>query len=170
MAAVDYTGLVAGQREYFRSGATRPAEWSRQQLEALKALLEENRARFFAALHQDLRRNDTDSDLMDVGFCIKEAEYALKHLHHWMKAERELTPLLLEPGHVRVRRDPLGVTLIIGAWNEPPMLTFGPLAPALAAGNTAVIKPSEMCVATSALVAELVPRYLDTSAARRGCG
>ena len=117
MAAVDYTGLVAGQREYFRSGATRPAEWRRQQLEALKALLEENRARFFAALHQDLRRNDTDSDLMDVGFCIKEAEYALKHLHHWMKAERELTPLLLEPGHVRVRRDPLGVTLIIGAWN-----------------------------------------------------
>ena len=60
--------------------------------------------------------------------------------------------------------------MIIGAWNEPLMLTFGPLAPALAAGNMAVIKPSEMCVATSALVAELVPRYLDTSAARRGCG
>jgi acyl-CoA reductase-like NAD-dependent aldehyde dehydrogenase len=54
--------------------------------------------------------------------------------------------------------------LIIGAWNEPLMLTFGPLAPALAAGNTAVIKPSEMCVATSALIAELVPRYMDTNA------
>lgn len=53
---------------------------------------------------------------------VKEAEYALRHLHHWMKAEREPTPLLLEPGHVRVRRDPLGVTLIIGAWNEPLML------------------------------------------------
>jgi acyl-CoA reductase-like NAD-dependent aldehyde dehydrogenase len=164
MAAADYTDLVAGQREYFHSGATRPVEWRRQQLEALKALLADNRDRFFAALSQDLRRNDVDSDLMDVGFCIKEAEYALKHMHHWVKAEREPTPLLLEPGHVRVRRDPLGVTLIIGAWNEPLMLTFGPLAPALAAGNTAVIKPSEMCAATSALIAELVPRYMDTNA------
>jgi aldehyde dehydrogenase (NAD+) len=164
MTVVDYTDLVAGQREYFHSGATRPVEWRRRQLEALKALLADNRDRFFAALRQDLRRNDVDSDLMDVGFCIKEAEYALKHMHHWVKAEHEPTPLLLEPGHVRVRRDPLGVTLIIGAWNEPLMLTFGPLAPALAAGNTAVIKPSEMCVATSALIAELVPRYMDASA------
>jgi acyl-CoA reductase-like NAD-dependent aldehyde dehydrogenase len=164
MAEADYTDLVAGQREYFHSGATRPAEWRRQQLEAMKALLADNRDRFFATLRRDLRRNDIDSDLMDVGFCIKEAEYGLRHMHHWMKAAREPTPLLLEPGHVRVRRDPLGVTLIIAAWNEPLMLTFGPLAPALAAGNTAVIKPSEMCAATSALIAELVPRYMDTSA------
>jgi len=161
---IDYTDLVAGQREYFCSGATRPVEWRRGQLEAMKALLADNRDRFFAALGQDLHRNDVDSDVLDVGFCIKEAEYALRHLHHWMKAERQPTPLLLEPGHVSVRRDPLGVTLIIGPWNEPLMLTFGPLVPALTAGNTAVIKPSEMCVATSALIAELVPRYMDTSA------
>src|SRR5262249_47911733 len=156
--------LVAGQREYFRSGATRPVEWRRQQLEAMRILLADNRERFFATLDYDLRRNDTESDLMDVGFCVKEAEYALRHLRDWVKAEREPTPLLLKPGHVRVRRDPLGVTLIIGPWNEPLMLTFGPLVPALAAGNTAVIKPSEMCVATSALIAELVPRYMDTNA------
>ena len=102
MADVDYTDLVAGQRKYFHSGATRPAEWRRQQLEALKALLADNRDRFFAALRQDLRRNDVDSDLTDVGFCIKEAEYALKHMHHWTKVEHEPTPLLLEPGHVRL--------------------------------------------------------------------
>jgi acyl-CoA reductase-like NAD-dependent aldehyde dehydrogenase len=164
MTIADYADLVGRQREYFVSGATRPVEWRREQLDAMKNLLAENRDRFFAALRKDLRRNDVDSDLMDVGFCIKEAEYALKHMHHWMKVEREPTPLVLEPGHVRVRRDPLGVTLIIGAWNEPLMLTFGPLAPALAAGNTAVIKPSEMAVATSALIAELVPKYMDPKA------
>jgi acyl-CoA reductase-like NAD-dependent aldehyde dehydrogenase len=164
MVSIDYTALVEGQRAYFTSGATRPAAWRRRQLEALKALLEENRESLLDALRQDLHRNDVDSDLMDVGFCIKEADYALKHLHDWMKPEREPTPLVLEPGHVRVRRDPLGVTLIIGAWNEPLMLTFGPLAPALASGNTAVIKPSELSVATSAAVADLVPKYLDTSA------
>ena len=135
MADADYADLVAGQREYFHSGATRPVEWRRQQLEAMKALLADNRDRFFTTLHQDLRRNDVDSDLMDIGLCIKEAEYALRHLHHWMKAEREPTPLLLEPGHVRVRRDPLGVTLIIGAWNEPLMLTFGPLPQPLPPGT-----------------------------------
>ena len=54
------------------------------------------------------------------------------------------TPLLMEPGHVRVRHDPLGVTLIIGAWNEPYMLTLAPLVAAIAAGNTAVVKPSEV--------------------------
>jgi acyl-CoA reductase-like NAD-dependent aldehyde dehydrogenase len=85
-------------------------------------------------------------------------------MHDWMKPQREPTPVILEPGHVRVRRDPLGVTLIIGAWNEPLMLTFGPLAPALAAGNTAVIKPSELSVATSALIADLVPKYMDAKA------
>jgi aldehyde dehydrogenase (NAD+) len=84
---VDYTDLAAGQREYFRSGATRPVAWRRQQLEAMKALLADNRDRFFATLGQDLRRNDVDSDLMDVGFCIKEAEYALRRMHHWVKAE-----------------------------------------------------------------------------------
>jgi acyl-CoA reductase-like NAD-dependent aldehyde dehydrogenase len=164
MAAIDYTDLVDGQRAYFQSGATRDVGWRKKQLEALKTLLEENREKFLEVLRQDLHRNDVDSELMDVGFCIKEAEYALKHMHDWMKPTREPTPIILEPGHVKVRRDPLGVTLIIGAWNEPLMLTFGPLAPALAAGNTAVIKPSELSVATSALIGELVPEYMDTKA------
>ena len=86
------------------------------------------------------------------------------HLHEWMKPERVHTPIILEPGHIRVRRDPLGVTLIIGAWNEPLMLTFGPLVPALAAGNTAVIKPSELAAAVSSEIARLVPKYLDQKA------
>jgi len=164
MSEPNYADLVAAQRAYFHSGATRSVAWRRKQLEATKSLLSDNRGRFYTALRADLRRNEVDADLMDVGFCIKEAEYALKHMHHWMKVEHEPTPLVLEPGHVRVRRDPLGVTLIIGAWNEPLMLTFGPLAPALAAGNTAVIKPSELGAATSALIAELVPKYLDSNA------
>jgi aldehyde dehydrogenase (NAD+) len=71
---------------------------------------------------------------------IREADYALKHLHRWVKPAHEPTPLLMEPGHVRVRRDPFGVTLIIGAWNEPYMLTLAPL------------------------VADMVPKYLDPEA------
>lgn len=164
MANADYSALVASQREYFLSGSTRPASWRKAQLEAVKALFTENHDELCAALWKDLRRNVTDADLMDVEYNVKEADYALTHLDAWMEPQRVHTPLVFEPGHVRVRRDPLGVTLIIGAWNEPFMLLFAPLVAAVAGGNTAVLKPSELAVACSAAAARLVPRYFDRRA------
>jgi aldehyde dehydrogenase (NAD+) len=160
----DYSALVAKQREFFLSGATRPVGWRKAQLEALKRLFTENHDELCDALWKDLRRNVNDADLMDVAYNVKEAEYALQHLDTWMKPERMKTPLVMEPGHVRVRRDPLGVTLIIGAWNEPFMLLFAPLAAAFAGGNTAVLKPSELAVACSTAAARLVPKYFDPRA------
>lgn len=101
---------------------------------------------------------------MDVDWSVREADYALDHLHDWLKQDHVHTPLLMEPGQPwRVRRDPLGVTLIIGAWNEPDMLTIGPLV-AIAAGNTAAVKPSEICEACAAQLAEMVPECLDSEA------
>ena len=82
-----------------------------------------------------MRRNVNDADMMDVAYCAKEADYALQHLAAWMEPQRAPMPLVFEPGHIRVRRDLLGVTLIIGAWNEPFMLTFGPLTAALSRGE-----------------------------------
>jgi len=161
MAKLDYSTLVARQRDYFLAGNTRPASWRKAQLEALKAMFTEHHDELCDALWKDLRRNATDADLMDVAYNVKEADYALKHLDTWMKPERVHTPLVFEPGHVRVRRDPLGVTLIIGAWNEPFMLLFAPLVAAIAGGNTAVLKPSEMAAACSAIAARLVPQYFD---------
>lgn len=156
--------MVARQREFFLSGQTLPAAWRREQLAAVGALFTENHDALCEALWKDLRRNETDADLMDVEYNVKEAAYALNHLEDWMKPERVPMPLVFEPGHVRVRRDPLGVTLIIGAWNEPFMLLFGPLVAALSGGNTAVLKPSEMAAECSAAAARLVPRYFDPQA------
>ncbi len=76
-----------------------------------------------------------------------------EHLAEWMEPHHAPMPMVFEPGHIRVHRDPLGVTLIIGAWNEPFMLTFGPLTAALAAGNTAVLKPSEVAASCAAAAA-----------------
>jgi acyl-CoA reductase-like NAD-dependent aldehyde dehydrogenase len=164
MSNPDFAALVAGQREFFLSGATRPVAWRKTQLEAVKALFTENHDELCDALWKDLRRNAIDADLIDVAYCAKEATYALEHLDEWMKPVREPMPLVFQPGHVLVRRDPLGVALIIGAWNEPFMLTFGPLTAALAAGNTAVIKPSEIAVHCAAAAARLAPRYFDSRA------
>ncbi|WP_207633860.1 aldehyde dehydrogenase family protein [Paraburkholderia hospita] len=164
MASPDYSALVSSQRDFFLSGATRPAAWRRAQLEAVKALFTENHDELCDALWKDLRRSVNDADLMDVAYCAKEAEHALKHLHTWMKPTNEPMPVVFRPGHIVVHRDPLGVTLIIGAWNEPFMLTFGPLTAALAAGNTAVLKPSEIAANCAAAAARLVPRYFDPRA------
>jgi aldehyde dehydrogenase (NAD+) len=141
MPAPDYSSLVTQQREFFLSGATRPESWRRAQLTAVKTLFTENHDELCEALWKDLRRNVIDADLMDVNYCAKEADLALEHVASWIEPRTAPVPLVFQPSHIRVRRDPLGVTLIIGAWNEPFMLTFGPLTAALAAGNTAVLKP-----------------------------
>lgn len=90
----DYSALVAKQREFFLSGATRPVGWRKAQLEALKRLFTENHDELCDALWKDLRRNVNDADLMDVAYNVKEAEYALQHLDAWMKPERMKTPSL----------------------------------------------------------------------------
>jgi aldehyde dehydrogenase (NAD+) len=164
MSEPDYATLVAAQRAYFKAGNTRPVSWRIEQLKAIKAMIEESRGAIREALWHDLRRNETDADLMDIDINVHEAEFAIAHLHEWMKQRHEATPIVMEPAHVRVRRDPLGVTLVIGAWNEPFMLTLGPLVSAIAAGNTAVVKPSEVSEASAAVVAEIIPKFLDPDA------
>ena len=157
----DYAAVVARQREFFKAGKTRPVEWRVEQLKRVQTMVDESRDDMYAALEHDLRRNRTDSDLIDVDYSIREAQYALDHLHDWLKVEKEPTPLLMKPGHVRVRRDPLGVALIIGAWNEPYMLTLAPLVAAFAGGNTAVLKPSEIAEASAQQLDEMIARYFD---------
>ena len=161
----DYSALVAKQREFFLTGATRPASWRKAQLQAVKTMFTENRNEFCDALWRDLRRNAVDAQLIDIDLSAKNAEYIIEHLDNWMEPERVHTPLIFEPGHAYIRRDPLGVMLIIGAWNEPLLTTFAPVAAAFGAGNTVVMKPSELSAACSAAMGKLVPKYFDPKVA-----
>src|SRR5229473_3466656 len=106
MANSDYSALVANQREFFLSGATRPTAWRKAQLESVKALFTDNHDELRVVLRKDLHRNVIDADLMDVAYCAKEGEYALKHLDTWMKPVREPMPVAFKPGHILVHRDP----------------------------------------------------------------
>src|ERR1700691_2227467 len=164
MSMPDFRALVSGHRDYFRSGVTRSAEWRGGQLSALKAMITEHAEDFYAALWTDLRRNRIDADLTDVQYIAGEVDYALAHLLQWMKPTPVSTPLMLVPSHAQVRFDPLGVGLIIGTWNYPLMLTLSPLVAAIAAGNAAVIKPSEVSAATAGAIARFLPQYLDNEA------
>src|SRR3954451_3321818 len=164
MTTPDFSDLVARHRAYFRTGATRSAEWREGQLAALKAMMTDRAGEFHAALWTDLRRNRTDADLTDVKYLASEADHALSHLRQWMKPVSVSTPLVLQPARVQVQFDPLGVGLIIGTWNYPVMLSLSPLVAAISGGNTAVIKPSEIAPATADVIAYYLPEYLDHEA------
>src|SRR5580658_5331277 len=164
MSTSNFSALVARHRNYFRTGATRSAEWREGQLTALRAMMTDRAADFHAALWTDLRRNRTDADLTDVKFLATEAEDTLSHLRQWMKPVSIGTPPVLGPAKVHVQFDPLGVSLIIGTWNYPLMLTLSPLIAAIAGGNAAVVKPSEVAPATADVIARFLPEYLDQSA------
>ena len=164
MESEDFRSLVARHRSYFRSGATRPAEWRESQLIALRSMMKEHADDFYAALWADLHRNRIEADWVDVKYMSSEIDYVLAHLRRWMTPLSASTPLVVTPSRAHVRFDPLGVGLILGTWNYPVMLTLSPLVAAISAGNTAVIKPSEIAASTAELIARLVPKYLDCNA------
>jgi aldehyde dehydrogenase (NAD+) len=160
----DFGSMVARHRAYFLSGKTRPVEWREAQLAALSALITENAKDFHTALWTDLRRNWVEAAVIDVDGIAKEADYARQHLEEWMRPITMNTLPIMQPGEALVRFDPLGVGLIIGAWNYPFLLTLSPLIAAISGGNAAVIKPSEMAPASADVIARLIPKYLDAEA------
>ncbi len=153
-------------RQVFATGRTRELGWRLAQLEAIERLCDEREADIAEALRADLGRPAVEAWLGDIASTKGEAAYARKHLKKWMRRRRQPLPLAQLPGRGWVQYDPLGVVLIIGPWNYPLYLSLGPLVAAVAAGNCAVIKPSELAPATSALLARLVPHYLDAEAVR----
>ncbi len=155
---------VARLRRTFASGRTRSVEWRKQQLLALAALMEENEDAIAKALAEDLDRNPVEAFIADVATTAGEAKYAAKKVRKWMRRKYLLLELPQLPGRGWVEYEPYGTVLIIGAWNYPFYLTLGPAVGAIAAGNAVVLKPSEIAAASSRLMAELVPRYLDRDA------
>lgn len=156
-------GIVATLRTTFHSGHTRPLEWRRKQLHGIIAMLEENEPAFLAALKTDLGKPEVEGFITDIAFVTSEVKMMLKNLDKWNKPERVPTPLVTMPAKSRLIPEPLGVVLVIAPWNYPVQLLLVPAAGAIAAGNTVVMKPSEVSAATSALLATLVPKYLDTT-------
>ncbi|HXC51800.1 MAG TPA: aldehyde dehydrogenase family protein [Candidatus Limnocylindrales bacterium] len=161
-SARDRIAAIPGRlRKTFRSGRTRPIAWRLEQLRAVEKLLRENSEALQKALASDLGKPALEAMAADIGMPLGEASLAIKNLSSWMRPKHVAQPLVQRPGKSWIQYDPLGVILIIAPWNYPVQLTFNPLVAAIAAGNCAVIKPSEMTPATSKLIAELVPKYLD---------
>lgn len=159
-----YREIVDGLRAEFRAGRTRSMAWRRAQLEGLLAMLNDHEDDFVRALQEDLGRPVLEAFTADVGASKQEIAHTLKHMERWAKPRRAGVPLTGLPGRARVVPEPLGVALVIAPWNYPIQLLLLPMAAALAAGNCVVAKPSEVSPACSAVLARLIPRYLDDKA------
>ncbi|MFD5441826.1 aldehyde dehydrogenase family protein [Streptomyces tendae] len=163
----DIDVVVDRLRATFRSGRTKPLVWRRTQLTKLRDLFTENREAIADALHADLRKPRPEAYAVEVDFPIKEIDHTLEHLEQWLAPEPVASSALahLPAGSTAgTQYEPLGTVLVIAPWNYPVQLLLVPLVGALAAGNTAVLKPSELTPASSALIAALIPRYLDSDA------
>ncbi|MGL6235386.1 MAG: aldehyde dehydrogenase family protein [Segniliparus sp.] len=164
-AAPDARSVVAGLRATFDSGRTRDVEWRLRQLEALDRLLSENEEAIAAALKQDLGRDAYSSWLIEILSVNMDNSYVRKHLRAWAKPQKSAPPLSFRGlSSMSYQPTPKGVVLVISPWNYPVFLSIAPLVSALAAGNTVVIKPSELTPASARLLAELVPKYVDPTA------
>jgi acyl-CoA reductase-like NAD-dependent aldehyde dehydrogenase len=155
--------ILNNLRRSFESGKTRAEKFRREQLNSLACLIEENEQRLFDSLKEDLNKPLIESVGSEIGVVQHELALAQSYLKHWMEPKRHSVDLAYLLDTAQIRPEPLGVVLIIGAWNYPINLTLTPLISALAAGNCVVIKPSEIAPFTAATLTDLIPKYLDTS-------
>jgi aldehyde dehydrogenase (NAD+) len=150
-------------------GETRPLAWRRQQLDRVEQLLETAAPRILEALAADLDRPAVEATF-ELSGLRQELGHTRRHLPRWMRPRRRRLPLWAWPGQGAVRAEPLGCVLIIGAWNYPFELCLHPLLHALAAGNAAVVKPSEQAPASAALLAELLSSHFPPEVVQVACG
>ncbi|MEE1650111.1 aldehyde dehydrogenase family protein [Brachybacterium sp. J144] len=152
---------VAALRESAALGHARSLGARLAQLEALRRGIRAEEGRIARALAQDLGKSATEVLITEIGPTLSEIDHALRHLRSWARPGPFPMGALLAPAGGRLHPEPLGTVLIIAPWNYPVNLTLGPLVAAIGAGNTVLMKPSELAPHTSAALARLVREHLD---------
>eukprot|EP00002_Diphylleia_rotans_P000821 TRINITY_DN10435_c0_g2_i2.p1 TRINITY_DN10435_c0_g2~~TRINITY_DN10435_c0_g2_i2.p1 ORF type:complete len:230 (-),score=50.76 TRINITY_DN10435_c0_g2_i2:210-899(-) len=153
--------IVRSLRRVFSEDIPASYEWRRRQLVGIYKLVTENEARIAEALQKDLCKPKFETVLSECGVIQVETVHAFDSLKEWMKPQMPSVPIQYIADTCMIQRQPYGVVLIISPWNYPVQLLLGPLIGAVAAGNTVVLKPSELAPYTANLLTELIPKYLD---------
>ncbi|XP_054427138.1 aldehyde dehydrogenase family 3 member A2 [Pteronotus mesoamericanus] len=148
-------------RDAFRTGRSRPLEFRLQQLRALRRMVQEREKDILAAIASDLSKSEFNAYSHEVLTILGEIDLVLEKLPEWVTAKPAQKNILTMLDEAFVQPEPLGVVLIIGAWNYPFLLVIQPLIGAIAAGNAVIVKPSELSENTANIVARLLPQYLD---------
>jgi len=152
----DLPGLLERQKEFFLSGKTRSLIFRKDMLHRLRAAIEKRTDAIVEALFQDMRKPPVEAFTAEIAVVLAEIRHTLSHLDRWATPRRRKSPYFIWPGKTSVHPEPYGVTLIVGPWNYPFGLLVHPLVSAIAAGNCAVLKPSEFTPNTNQCIEKLI--------------
>lgn len=161
MTEQEIISLLEKQREFYKSGATLPVSFRKEQLKRLREAIKKYESEIVKALRADLGKSSYESYMCEVGMALSEISYMISHVKKFAKKRRVRTPLAQFPARSYTSPVPYGNTLIMSPWNYPFLLTLDPLATAIAAGNTAILKPSAYSPATSEVVKRIVTECFD---------
>lgn len=148
--------ILTKQRTFFKEGNSMNWRTRRAALKILYSTIKDMEPEIIAALKQDLGKSESEGYMCEVGMALSELRFAQQHLRCWARRRRAATPLAQFPARSFIIPEPYGNVLIMAPWNYPFLLCISPLVAALAAGNTAVIKPSAYAPATSAIVRKVI--------------
>ncbi|MBQ1956629.1 MAG: aldehyde dehydrogenase [Clostridia bacterium] len=157
--------LLQTQREYFRTGETLPVSFRIKMLRKLYEAVKRREVDICNALKEDLGKSSTEAFMCEAGLALTEISYMIRHVKRFAAEKKVRTPLYQFASRSYTKASPYGNVLIMSPWNYPFLLTIEPLTDAIAAGNTAIVKPSAYSPSTSAIVAEIIsecfePRYV----------
>lgn len=155
--------ILKKSKEAFSSGKTKSYSFRLQQLQAMVNMLERHETEFVGALQKDMHKPRFETILSEISTVKNEAVYAMNNLEKWMTPEPVQKSMTSFLDSCFVQKEPLGVVLIIGAWSFPVQLCLIPMVGAMAAGNSVVLKLSETCSHTVALLQTLIPLHLDNN-------
>lgn len=156
MKSEEIRELLDKQRAYYRTGLTLPLKFRRDKLKKLYHSIKKHEAGIKAALKQDLGKSSFEAFMTEIGMTLSEISYMLRHLSEFAARNYVKTPLSQFPARSFKQPLPYGNTLIMSPWNYPLLLTLSPLSNAIAAGNTAIIKPSAYAPATGEIVKAII--------------
>ena len=161
MTEQEINAIVAAQRKYFQTGATLPVSFRIEALRRLYDAVSGSEKEIHDALRKDLGKSGYESYMCETGLVLEEISYMLKHVRRFAGEKRVRTPLAQFHSRSYKKPSPYGVTLIMSPWNYPFMLTLSPLVDALAAGNTAVVKPSAYSPNTSEVIRKILTKCFE---------
>ncbi len=153
--------LIDQQRAFFNTNKTKDTDFRIEQLQRLKTLLLSNQNRLNEAIYADFKKSPFETFTNEFGLVFLDIDEACRKLKKWSKRKRVRTNWVNFPAKSYIIPEPLGVSLVIGAWNYPYQLSFAPVVAAIAAGNTVILKPSELPSNTSRVMAELINTHFD---------
>ena len=158
-----YESLFTQHASYFYSGKTRDVKTRINNLKLLRSAILSHEDEISEALYKDLGKSKFETYATETGFVLEEIRYHIKHLKKWAKPQKSCTPITNFPASSYTVSEPLGTVLIISPWNYPFQLLIAPLVGAISAGNTALLKPSEISSATSSILKKIINTTFDPS-------